>query len=189
MREQPWPELYLALLKGVPVTALALYALRRHARGDYIFFAAVLAAAAVGDVTIEFDLTLGGAFFALSHAVGIAFFLRHRRADAAIADRALASAAILLVPPASGLLAGSVAIGVYGLFVGAMAAAAWLSDFPRTRVGLGALAFVASDLILFANIGPLAGSDVAAWTVWPLYYGGQFMIATGVVQTLLRRYQ
>ena len=56
-------------------------------------------------------------------------------------------------------------------------------------VGLGALAFVASDLILFANIGPLAGSDVAAWTVWPLYYGGQFMIATGVVQTLLRRYQ
>jgi hypothetical protein len=42
---------------------------------------------------------------------------------------------------------------------------------------------VASDLLIFARMGPLAGSMVPRLLVMPLYYVGQLLICTGVVRT------
>ena len=77
--------------------------------------------------------------------------------------------------------------GIYGLALGGMAASAWASSFPRYRVGTGAALFVASDLLLFAAMGPLAQSDIPRLLVWPLYYLGQFLICVGVLRTLRKR--
>jgi len=46
--------------------------------------------------------------------------------------------------------------------------------------------FVASDLLIFAKLGPLAASSVPHLLIWPLYFGGQALIAWGAVTTLLR---
>ena len=68
-----------------------------------------------------------------------------------------------------------------------MAASAWLSSFPRYRVGLGAVLFVASDLLIFARLGVQAESAVPDLLIWPLYYFGQFLICLGVVGALRER--
>ena len=65
--------------------------------------------------------------------------------------------------------------------LGAMAASAWLSRFGW-RVRLGVLAFAASDLLIFARQGVLAGSALPGLLVMPLYYLGQLAICTGVVR-------
>jgi uncharacterized membrane protein YhhN len=67
-----------------------------------------------------------------------------------------------------------------------MAAAAWTSRFPRYRTGVGAMAFLASDLFIFANEGGLMGEMQSALTIWPLYFAGQAMIVWGVVSTQQR---
>ena len=75
-------------------------------------------------------------------------------------------------------------IALYATGLAAMAAMAWLSDFPRSLVSFGALLFAVSDLLIFARLGPLAGSIVPDLLVWPLYFGGQAMIAWGVARSL-----
>ena len=77
-------------------------------------------------------------------------------------------------------------IAIYASCLGAMAASAWVSSFPRYRVGLGAVMFAASDLLIFAKLGPLAVSPVPGWLIWPLYFAGQALIAWGAVTTILR---
>jgi uncharacterized membrane protein YhhN len=72
---------------------------------------------------------------------------------------------------------------VYGLALGGMVATAWISRFPRSWVGAGALLFAVSDLLIFARLGPLVDSIVPTLLVWPLYVAGQAMIAYGVVRT------
>ena len=47
--------------------------------------------------------------------------------------------------------------------------------------------FAASDLLIFAGMGPLATSEIPHVFIWPTYYLGQFLICTGVVQTLRKR--
>jgi uncharacterized membrane protein YhhN len=78
-------------------------------------------------------------------------------------------------------------VALYALALGAMAASAWASVFPRYRVGAGAVLFLLSDLLLFAEMGPLQGNLVPQIMVWPLYYLGQLLIATGVTVTLRKR--
>ena len=72
----------------------------------------------------------------------------------------------------------------YSAIVGLLASAAWTSRFPRYRVGLGAVMFVVSDLLIFARVAAVLPDLVTGWLIWPLYYGAQFLIAVGVVQTL-----
>ena len=62
-----------------------------------------------------------------------------------------------------------------------------MSAFPRYRVGIGAVLFLASDLLLIAGRGPLEGQALPDALIWPLYYAGQFLIAVGAVQTFNRR--
>ena len=49
-------------------------------------------------------------------------------------------------------------------------------------MALGAVLFVVSDLLIFARLGPLAGSAIPPLAIWPLYFAGQVLIATGVAR-------
>ncbi|MBX9814917.1 MAG: hypothetical protein A4S12_10410 [Proteobacteria bacterium SG_bin5] len=173
---------WLTAWKGAGVGLLALWA---AARGAWAL-ALVLALGALGDVLIEAaGLVTGALAFLAGHLVAILYYRRERRAALSPSQRAL----VWLLPGAVAFTAWSLpadrmlawGIGLYALALGGMAASAWASRFPRYWVGLGAIAFVASDLLLFARLGPLRGSAVPDWGVWPLYFGGQAMIAWGVV--------
>jgi len=65
-----------------------------------------------------------------------------------------------------------------------MAAMAWTSRFPRYRTGIGAMLFVASDLLIFARLGPIADTVTAGIVIWLLYFIGQWLIAVGVRSSL-----
>jgi len=47
--------------------------------------------------------------------------------------------------------------------------------------------FVASDLLIFAEMGPLAGAAFIGVAIWALYFAGQFLITLGVAQGLGER--
>ncbi|MEZ5682402.1 MAG: lysoplasmalogenase family protein [Erythrobacter sp.] len=189
--DDPIGGVWLMMWKGAGVGFLAIYAAFRGKGTDGALIAAVMALGALADVVLELSLTIGGAIFALGHLVAIALYLRNRR-EALTSSQGLFGAALLLLTP---LIAALLtfpqpnwqAATLYSLVVGAMAAAAWTSNFPRYRVGLGAVMFVISDLMIFAREVGTIPQSVAAPAIWVLYYGGQFLIATGVVQTLRKR--
>lgn len=180
----PIGELWLIMLKGTGVGLLAAYAWYRTKGVDGVILVAALILAALADMAIELSLQAGGALFAASHCVAIALYLRNRRHDPSVSQLMLGLALVVATPAISFLLSGDSLIALYSLFLGAMAAAAWTSRFPRYRVGLGAILFVASDWLIFSQFGPYDISPLPEVLIWPLYYAGQVMIATGVVQTL-----
>jgi uncharacterized membrane protein YhhN len=191
LRASPLPELYLIPLKGAACALLALYALLQGGGRDARFLAAMMASAALGDMAIEIDFGAGAMLFFLYHMIAISLYLRHPREHPAATQKAAAVAMLLLTPVLGWLLPADRAqawpTALYGLALGGMAACAWMSAFPRYRVGVGAALFLASDLLLIAGRGPLMGQGVAEALVWPLYYVGQFLITVGVMQTLRRR--
>lgn len=189
LRGSPLPEPFLLLLKGAGVGLLAVWVLLRHAGSDTRLLALVMAFGALGDMAIEWDLRAGALAFFAGHMVAIALYLRHRREVLTSSQKAAAMALVVLTPAISWLLTGRADVALYGLALGGMACAAWSSSFPRYRVGTGALLFAASDLLIFARMGPLAESTLPDLLIWPLYYFGQFLIATGIVGTLRGRAQ
>lgn len=187
-RDNAVPGLYLIAWKGAAVGLLAVYTARRAKSADGWLLTAVMALGAIGDMVLEIDLAAGGAFFALAHLVAIALFLRNPRARRTGSQRLLAIALLLGAPLVAALLTAAdprwpMAAG-YAAIVGAMAATAWLSRFPRYRVGIGAVLFVISDLLIFARESGQLPEAITSWLVWPLYYAGQFLIAVGVVRAL-----
>ena len=187
LRGDSLPDIYEWVLKGAGVALLAVYALSRYHGADSRQIAAVMALGAVGDVLIELQLEWGAAAFLVGHLVAIHLYLRHRRPSLEASQKVLGLALIALTPLISWWLTGSILVAVYALGLGAMAGAAWTSSFPRYRVGIGAALFVASDLLIFARLGVLAQSPLPGLLIWPLYYFGQFLIATGVVGELKSR--
>lgn len=187
-RDNPVPGAYLIVWKGAAVAFLAVYAGIRARTADGWLIAVFLGFGAAGDMALEIDMVAGGALFALGHLMAIALFVRNLRSKRT-GSQTLAGLALLIGSPAIAALMTipdprwPLAAG-YTTIVGAMAATAWLSRFPRYRVGLGAVLFVASDLLIFANEGGAAPESITWWLIWPLYYAGQFLIATGVVRTL-----
>ena len=181
------PGLWLILWKGAGAALLGIYALRHHPVPDARRIALVMALGALGDMLLEVNFTAGALAFFAGHMVAIALYLRHRRADLNPQDKRTAIALILGVPALSFGLTGKPEVTFYALALGGMAAAAWTSDFPRMRVGLGAVMFAVSDLLIFAQMGPLANSAVPHLLVWPLYYFGQFLITVGVIGALRRK--
>jgi uncharacterized membrane protein YhhN len=171
--------------KGAGVALLALYAAQRARGLDGWLLVTVMAFGALGDMLIEVaGLVTGALAFLAGHLVAIALYLRHRRPDPSLSQRLLA---IVLVPatvvtawllPADRAMASGIAL--YALGLSLMAATAWLSDFPRMRVGLGAVMFVASDLLIFARAGPLAHVAWVSLAIWVLYFAGQALICVGV---------
>ena len=176
--------LWLILLKGAAVAALAIYALRRSAHRDARLLVAVMMFSSLGDMGIELSFEIGGLFFFLAHLVAISLYLMNGREVSTFSQKALAVVLLLGTPAISYLLSGSWEVTLYALALGGMAATAWMSRFPRYRVGIGAVLFVISDWLIFAQLDQLNGNPISAWLIWPSYFLGQFLIATGVVQTL-----
>lgn len=182
------PGMYLMIWKGAGVGFLAVYALRRAHNFEGRLIAAVMAFGALGDMAIEIDLIAGAVAFTIGHIIAIALYWRHRREQMAFSQKLFA---ILLVPITMFIAwslpfdrAEAPGLALYSLFLAVMAAMAWTSSFPRYRVGIGALMFIISDLFIFSRMGFLENSAIPDWTIWPLYYVGQFLIVTGVVRTL-----
>jgi uncharacterized membrane protein YhhN len=175
--------------KGAGVGLLAAWAAARARDADGWLLTAVMTLCAIGDVLLEtVGVAAGALAFLLGQLVAITLYLRNQRANLTPIQRALG----WIFPPAtvaiavarvwrSGQAAG---VGVYAAALGVMAATAWTSRLPRYRVGIGAMLFVASDLLIFSRAGPLAGSFLPTLLVWPFYFAGQALIAVGVVATL-----
>lgn len=180
--------IWLIALKGASVGLLALYAVNRHSSSDARILTLVMALSAVGDMAMELDEMMGGLAFFFSHIAAMALYLRHRRANMTVSQKLFAAALLLLTPVISWLLVagmeGAMQVAFYALALGGMAGLAWTSSFPRYRVGIGAVLFVISDLLIFARLGARLPQDITSWLIWPTYYLGQFLIATGVIQTL-----
>ncbi len=188
VKDSDFPGMYLMFWKGAAVSFLAVYALRRSHNFEGKLIAAVMAFGALGDMLIEFDLMAGAGAFIVGHCIAIWLYSLHRREKTAFSQKAFA---ILLVPITMFISwslpferTEALGLAIYSLFLAVMAAMAWTSSFPRYRVGIGALLFVVSDLFIFAEMGFLQESIIPSWTIWPLYYVGQFLIVTGVVRTL-----
>lgn len=186
LKDSALPGLYLIALKGAGVALLSAYALTRHKGHDANTIAAVMGFGALGDVLIEFRLEAGAVAFLIGHLIAIRLYWQHRRPSHSPSQRTAALALLVLTPLVSFQLGGPL-VAIYALGLGAMAASAWLSTFSRYRVGLGAVMFVASDLLIFARTGVLADSLLPGLLIWPLYYFGQFLICIGVVGELRRR--
>lgn len=185
LRDNPLGEVWLIALKGAAVGLLATYAWRRAGQGlDGAIFVLALALSAAGDMVLELDFNAGGALFLASHLVAVAFYLRQRCSRTTPSQKLLAAALLISTPLVSYLLSLKPEIALYAAALGAMAATAWLSRFPRYRVGTGAVLFIVSDWLIFSRMGPVSLEPVPTYLIWPLYYAGQLMIATGVVQTL-----
>ena len=178
------PEAYQTLLKGAGVGLLAAYAFRRAPGLDGKLIGVALALSACADMALELNLFVGGALFAFSHAVAIYLYLRNRRERVTTSQWLFAIAIVIGTPVVSYFLSDRVEIAFYSTFLGVMAAMAWTSSFPRYRVGIGAVLFIVSDWLIFSDMGSFNLGEVPRLLVWPLYYSGQLMIATGVVQTL-----
>jgi hypothetical protein len=193
LRWGPWPELYLIPLKGAAVALLAVYLWQRHSSPDARLMAWAFGAASLGDMAmeIEFDRTISGLLFFAYHVMALGVYLRNRRPRLTATQKAAVVAMLVLTPVIAWLMPADRAqapnLALYALALGAMAAGAWASVFPRYRVGAGAVLFLLSDLMLFAELGPLEGNIVPQILVWPVYYLGQLLIATGVAQTLRKR--
>lgn len=189
-RDNPVPGLYLVFWKGAAVALLAVYAASRASGADGWLLVAVMALGSIGDMVLEVDMIAGGALFALGHCIAIVLFLRNPRVRRS-RSQTLAAVALLLLPP---LIAAMLTqsdprwsiAAAYALVGGAMAATAWASRFPRYRVGTGAVLFVISVLLIFAREGGAVSDEIGWWLIWPLYYAGQFLIATGVVRAQRR---
>ena len=191
LRFTPVPELYVQLIKGAGVALLAVYAFVRHSSPDARLLCWALACAALGDIALDWDFRIGGSFFFLFHVLAIGIFLRNKRDSISGTQSWVVGLTLILTPllcwllPADRDLAWQV--GLYGLALGGMASSAWASNFPRYRVGAGAMLFLISDLLIFAGMGPLRGHFLVEYMVWPIYYLGMFLICTGIIQTLRKR--
>ena len=184
LRDTQLPEVQLMAVKAAGVGLLAVYVLRRTHGLDGLLLVLTLALCAAADAVLVLDMTTGGAIFAAAHVVACILYLRNRRNRPTQSQMLLGAALLVGVPGISYLLSGDPMIGVYAITLGAMAATAWTSRFPRYRVGVGAVLFVVSDWLIFSEVGPYDLGSIPHWLIWPLYYVGVLMIATGVVQTL-----
>lgn len=179
--------------KASGVGLLAVWAAANARTADGKLIAAVLAFGALGDWLLDaVGMLAGAAAFATGHLIAIILYLRNRRPSLTSSQRLLAWTLVpLALVIAWGLTRGAEAalMGAAIAYTGGvaiMAATAWISRFPRYRTGVGAMAFLASDLFIFAGEGGTLSKDITLWLVWPLYFGGQALIAWGVVSTLAK---
>jgi hypothetical protein len=189
LRDNPVGEGTWGLLaKGASVSLLALYVWLRVPSGrrapDGALLAIALVLASIGDVAIELDLLTGAAFFAAAHVVAVGLYFRNLHKRPSPTQKLIGLALLIGTPFISFLLSGMLEVAIYGAFLGAMASAAWMSHYPRYRVGTGAVLFVVSDWLIFSRMGAIDLASLPDLLIWPFYYAGQVMIATGIVQCL-----
>lgn len=189
-RNGPVPDIYLSAWKGLAIGFLAVYALLRHPSRHAHMLAGAMALYAAGDMLFVLFPYAGSIAFILAHGLAISLYAEFRRPATSPSQKALAVTLLLIVPllgwllPADRTMAATA--GVYALALAGMAAMAWTSRFPRYQVGAGASLITAASLLVLGQMGPLGMKPWAEWPVWPLYYAGQFMVCTGIIQTLRR---
>lgn len=174
--------------KGTGVGLLAVHAALRARGLDGWLLTAVMTFGVLGDVLLGVNFIVGAGAFLMGHAVAIVLYLRNRRRAIPRSQLALA----LLLVPATVLIAfllpadraSGPGVAFYSLGLSLMAATAWTSRFPRFKVGIGALMFLVSDLLIFARMGPLPDNLPVGLAVWGLYYFGQLLICVGVAEAL-----
>jgi uncharacterized membrane protein YhhN len=173
--------------KGAGVALLALYAARLARSLDGWLIAGVMAFGALGDVLLDaVGLDVGAVAFVVGHLIAVVLYFRNRRPSVTPSQRWLAAVTVPSSLYISYALTSDVMIAIYTVFVAGMAAMAWISRFPRYQTGIGAMMFLASDLLIFARMGPLETQPWASYAIWGLYFGGQMLIVRGVTQTLAR---
>ena len=177
-------ELWQVAIKGGAILCLAIYALQRHPGSDAKILSGSLLLAAIGTMALELFPLWAGLFLFFSYAASIALYLRHRRPAPSYSQRALGLALLVATPLIAFAMTGDLNVIAYGLVVGAMGFAAWLSAFPRYRVGVGAVMIVAAELLWFAHGDQPGEQNLVDWLYWPLFFAGQFSVATGVIQSL-----
>lgn len=179
-------------VKGSGVGLLALYCAMLARELDGWLIAIVMLLGMLGDVLLNAaGLTTGALAFLAGHVVAIILYRRNARAPLTprtlLATALFAAAVVAFAAWLPHDAAQAPGIGLYSAGLALMAATAWLSRFPRGLVGLGALLFLVSDLLIFARIGPLQGQPLVGYGVWGLYFAGQLLIALGVTRTLSER--
>jgi uncharacterized membrane protein YhhN len=186
------PSFLRTVVKTAAVGALALLA---YLEGGGPWLAIALALCAVGDAFLAGDpkrwLPFGLAAFLAGHVVYVLLFWRERGPAAgpafwAVAPLVVLAAAVMLAQLWRSLGALKPAVVLYVLAIVAMVAASLLLPRLRWPATIGALAFMASDAILSFDLfkgAKLFGSPrLTAWAVWFLYFGGQAMIAWGMLR-------
>ncbi len=138
--------------KGLGVGLLALWAAMMANQRDGWLIALVLTLGALGDVLLDAKgLEVGALAFAAGHFVAAYLYARNARPQRSLSQNLLALAlvpasliiCVAMLYPATGWWHAA----LYTAIVAAMAACAWISRFPRYRTGLGAIAFLISDLM------------------------------------------
>lgn len=173
--------------KGAGVWLLAIYAALNARSNDGWLIAVVMAMGALGDVLVERNVTAGAAAFAVGHIIAAILYLRHRRVQLDETQKWLGIVTVPAVVMIGWSLTHDPMATLYSLFLGVMAASAWISRFPRYRVGIGAMLFVASDLLIFARMGTETPEPWMTFAIWLLYFVGQVLIVLGVTEMLSAR--
>lgn len=171
--------------KGLGVGLLAVYAALKARDLNGWLLTAVMTFGMLGDVLLGVNFIVGALAFLVGHLIAIGLYLRNRRK---VVQKSQLALAVVLVPATvfiSYMLpadrAGAPGVALYSLGLALMAATAWTSRFPRFTVGIGAMMFLVSDLLIFARMGPLPDNFAVGLGVWGLYYGGQLLICMGAV--------
>jgi len=193
LKDADFPGTYLLGLEAGSLLLLAGYSILRHNDADSRLLAAALAAGGIGVAVVELDTYVGALVLIVGNCLATALFLRHRREALAGSQKLAAVALLVLVPAICWRLPldrdAAMMTGIYGLFLGGMAGAAWISSFSRYRVGIGALLCVAAGILSIAGQSVLAASRLPSLLSWPLFYFGYFTICIGVIGTLRGRWQ
>ncbi|MFM5906554.1 MAG: lysoplasmalogenase family protein [Novosphingobium sp.] len=181
---EPMP-VQLVVLKATGVGLLAILAWLYCPGRNGSMLAGIMLLGSLGDVLIEYDMIAGAAAFLVGHMLAVVFYCKNWRASPAGSQKLLALAMLAVVPWLGWIIPADRSMApvtlVYAFALGLMAATAWLSRFSRYRVGIGAVLFVLSDLLIFARGGFLAASNLPHLLIWPLYYLGQLLICLGVL--------
>jgi uncharacterized membrane protein YhhN len=174
------------IVKAASVAILALMAGRRGTWG----LATALAFSALGDALLEYSADLpffiGGLLaFLLAHITYTVVFPRQWKAVRVTAGAILtllysAGLAAWLLPEVGTIV---VPVAVYVAAITAMVMSIFTARLSNRWVETGAVLFLISDSVLAVDRFRMP-VPFAEWIIWPTYYVGQLLIATGFLSAL-----
>lgn len=178
------PKPLIVAEKGVfsALLAMSVFAARKGSASNMVGVA--LAISAVGDMLlVTVGSTVGGLAFAVAHVLAGYAYAKNQR-DHNSATLLMFATAVPLIAVVSSYLAlrGSdqnALMSLFPLISASMAALAILSRFPLWFSGLGAVIFVASDVLFLADLGVLHHSGELGFLTWASYAVGYAMVAHG----------
>jgi uncharacterized membrane protein YhhN len=178
--------------KFASIGLLALYASLNARNLDGWLLTAVMLLSAFSDFLLQVAGQIPGALsFIFADLIAIVLYVRNARANIAKSARGFAllfvfaCSSLAYMLPANRDEAASIAIFILPL--AAMVATAWMSRFSRAIVGVGTALILTSDMVIFARLGPLKGTAYIDEMIWLLYFAGAFLVALGVVESLIQR--